>query len=72
MNKKLLDKFENNKKHKYIEIINPTPLNGDATNFFHFMYGIMLPLILLDIKLKQYDVTYIFDNMFGPTLNEAY
>jgi hypothetical protein len=66
MNKKLLDKFENNKKHKYIEIINPVPLNGSVNNYFHFMYGVLLPLVLLDYKLKQYDVTYIFDFLFGP------
>jgi len=67
MDKILLDPFKDNKNHKYIEIINPFSLNGTLLCYFHFSYGFLFPLILLDYKLSQkYNITYIFNYSFGP------
>ena len=66
-NKLLLDPHTNNKNYIYIELINPHSLNGTVYNYFHFTYGFLFPLILLDSKLnKNYKITYILDYAFGP------
>jgi hypothetical protein len=63
----LFNSFSNNKLHKYIELVNIHSLNDTISNYFHFMYGFIFPLILFDISFsKNKHVTYIIDNTLEP------
>ena len=54
-------------EQKYIEIENIHSLNDTISNFFHFMYGFVFPLILFDDKFSlNNNVTYVIDNLLEP------
>ena len=62
MDRNVLDTHADDDGHKYIEIVNPSPLNGTLYNYFHFLYGLLFPLLLFDAKItREFRVTYIFD-----------
>lgn len=62
MSKILLDKFENNKKHKYIKIINPTSLNYTLNNYVHFTY--LLEYSSFNLILSNFFISSVIKNVF--------
>lgn len=51
--------------NKYI-YLKYTSLHGSIQHYFHFFYGVLIPLILE--QYKYYDCTFLIDNNLGPML----
>lgn len=54
--------------HIYIEFIQIKSLHGKITHYFHFVYAVLLPIILRYIELSKTNkkITFIIDDNMGP------
>lgn len=54
--------------HIYIEFSQIKSLHGKITHYFHFVYGVLIPIILRYIELSKYyhKITFIINDNLGP------
>ena len=57
----------NSSSCQYIELVNIHSLNDTISNYFHFLYGFIFPLILFDSNIsKNKKIIYIIDHILEP------